>query len=110
MRKRAERALHRKRFVKKAWRYTKASQAKISERLGASERQVRRIIEEAGVKRKYQLKTGSKQPSRRRLNPNEKAAIRALREKNLSEAEIAKIMGITQPAVHYQLKPRNNKK
>ena len=96
---------YRKRFVAKAFGYTRASEAQIAEKLGISERHVRRIIKEQGIKRKYKLKTGTKKGTTwKSLTKKQKAEVKRLNTKeNLSEEKIAEKFGVSQPAIHYIL-------
>ena len=96
---------YRKRFVAKAIGYTKASEAQIAEKLGISERHVRRLIKEQGIERKYKLKTGVKKGATwKSLTKKQKVEIKRLNAKeNLSEEKIAEKFGVSQPAIHYIL-------
>ena len=94
---------YRKRFVAKAIGYTKATQEQIGARIGISTRYVRRIAKKMGVKRKYRVKTGPKGRFRKLL-PLELAAIRRLKAKGCSAHEIARRLGVSEPAIHYALK------
>lgn len=102
--RRSGKILDSRRFVAKAIGYTTATQEQIAERLGITERRVRRIANQVGAVRKYPLKKGPKGPTPRRLTADEKKRIRELRkEKGLSEQKLAILFGVSQPAIHYVL-------